>query len=123
MGAKPKTQPYSFGQSLKAAVRGIGYTVRTERHFRFHLVAALAVVFLGLILKISLTDWLFLIYAIGCVLITELLNTALERAVDLACPEYKGLAGLAKDIAAGAVLVAAVQAVFIGVLIFFPIIF
>jgi len=123
MGTKPNTKPYSFGQSLKAAVKGIGYTVKTERHFRFHIGAALAVVFLGLILKVSLTDWLFLIYAIGCVLITELLNTALERAVDLACPEFKELAGTAKDIAAGAVLAAAIQAVLIGIIIFGPYIF
>ncbi|NLP33419.1 MAG: diacylglycerol kinase family protein [Oligella ureolytica] len=123
MGLKPKSQPYSFGQSLKAAAKGIGYTVRKERHFRFHLGAALAVVLFGLVLGVSLRDWLFLIYAIGCVLVTELLNTALERAVDLASPEYKELAGIAKDIAAGAVLVAAIQAVFIGVLIFGPYIF
>ncbi len=116
-------KPKSFPKSCRGACKGIVYSLKTESHLRFHFFAALTVLALGLYWDIRLTEWLFLTYAIGSVLIAELFNTALERAVDLAKPGFDFLAGTAKDIASGAVLVAAIQSVIIGVLIFGPYIF
>ena len=108
----------NFGQSLKRACRGIIYSLKTEKNMRFHFLAALLVIVVGFILRISKIHWLFIIYAIGSVLVAELFNTSLERAIDLAKPAVHPLAGIAKDIAAGAVLVTAIQAVIIGYVVF-----
>ncbi|NLL52492.1 MAG: diacylglycerol kinase family protein [Peptococcaceae bacterium] len=107
-----------FMQSLKSACRGIVYTLKTEKHMRFHFFVALLVIILGFTLRITQVHWLFIVYAIGSVLVSELINTSLERAIDLAKPSVHPLAGLAKDIAAGAVLIAAIQAVIIGCVVF-----
>lgn len=113
-----KKKPIPFAQSFARAWKGIVYSLQTESHLRFHFFASLVVVGCGLIFRVKNTEWLFIIYAIGSVVIAELFNTALERAVDLSHPEYHPLAGLAKDIASGAVLIAAIQAVIIGIIIF-----
>jgi len=110
----------SFSKSLKSAFRGIVYAFNTESHLRFHFLAALAVLTAGFLLNITGIQWLFIIYAVGSVIVAELLNTALENTVDLIKAEFHPLAGKAKDIAAGAVLVAAVQAVLIGLIVFGP---
>lgn len=112
-----------FHKSCAGAGKGIAYSFKTERHLRFHFFAALLVIALGIYLDITNTEWLFITYAIGSVVIAELFNTALERTVDLNSPGYSPLAGTAKDIAAGAVLVAAVQSAIIGIIIFGPYIF
>ncbi|NLM20531.1 MAG: diacylglycerol kinase family protein [Peptococcaceae bacterium] len=108
----------TFMQSLKSACRGIVYTFKTEKHMRFHFFVALLVIIFGFILRITKMHWLFIIYAIGSVLVSELINTSLERAIDLAKPSVHPLAGIAKDIAAGAVLITAIQAVIIGIVVF-----
>jgi len=116
-------KPTSFLASCKGACQGIAYSLQTEKHLRFHFFAALLVVTAGLFFQLNLVNWLFITYAIGSVIVAELFNTALERIVDLIKPDYHPLAGMAKDIASGAVLVAAVQAVIIGTLIFGPYVF
>jgi len=108
----------SFPTSLARACKGISYALKTEKHMRFHFFAAVLVVAFGLFFKLAAVEWLFIIYAIGSVIGAELMNTALERTVDLAKPEYHPLAGKAKEVAAGAVLVAAFQSIIIGVIIF-----
>jgi diacylglycerol kinase len=116
-------KPASFLKSCQCASKGIIYSFKTERHLRFHFFMALLVIALGFYFNLQVQEWLFLIYAIGSVLVAELFNTALERTVDLAQPGYHHLAALAKDIAAGAVLVTAIQAVIIGTVIFGPYLF
>lgn len=87
---------------------------------RFHAIAALAVIAAGLWLRVGQTDWLWLAAAIAAVWVTELLNTAIERTVDLVSPTAHPLAKAAKDAAAGAVLVAAAFAVAVGIAVFGP---
>ena len=102
------------------ALNGIFATYRGERNFRIHVVAALAVVGLGTWLNVTYTEWHWIIGCIAIVLITELLNTAVEALVDLVSPDYHPLAKKAKDAAAGSVLIAAAFSAIIGGLIFCP---
>ncbi len=106
----------SFGYALS----GIAYTVKTQANFRIHLVAVILVGLAGRYFRLSAADWLWIIMAIGLVLITELLNTAIEKLTDLVSPEFNPLAGKVKDIAAGAVLVAAFISLITGLIIFIP---
>lgn len=102
------------------AIRGIAEAVRHERHMRIHATAATAVAAAGLWLRVGLADWLWLGAAATVVIAAELMNTAIERAVDLASPERHPLAKTAKDAAAGAVLVTALFAAFVGLAVLGP---
>jgi Diacylglycerol kinase len=113
-------QKQGFWRSLNQAWRGMAYTWKTQRHFQFHLCAALTVLGLAWWIKVSRFEWLILILAIGSVMGAELMNTALEIVVDMVQPNFHPLAGMAKDVAAGAVLATAIQAVVIGMVVFFP---
>jgi len=106
----------SFGYALD----GIAYLVRTQRNFRIHLLAAAAAASAGLGLGLGATEWAVLALTIAVVIMTEALNTGIELAVTLASPERRPEAKAAKDIAAGAVLLAAIAAVGVGIAIFGP---
>ena len=106
----------SFGYAFK----GLGYAAKTQLNFRIHLLATLVAVFAGYALHISVNEWLWVALSIALVLITELVNTALEFLTDLVSPGYNELAGRVKDIGAGAVVVAAVFALVTGLIIFLP---
>lgn len=106
--------------SLLHAVRGVGWLIRTERHARYHLLATALVVCLGLWQSISSGEWCAVVLSIGLVWTAEALNTAVERVVDLCSPDHHLLAGQAKDLAAGAVLLAALAAVIVGLIVFLP---
>lgn len=106
----------SFGYALS----GIAYTVKTQLNFRIHLTAVLIVGLAGWYFQLSAHEWLWIILAIGLVLVAELLNTAIELLVDLVSPGFNEKAGRVKDVAAGAVIVAAFIAVLIGTIIFIP---
>jgi len=101
------TLPQSFGY----AIRGIWLVAQSERNFQLHLLAIVVVIPLAVFVDCSALDWAILCLAMGLVLVAESLNTAIETVVDLVSPEYHPLAGRAKDIAAGGVLLAAVTAV------------
>jgi diacylglycerol kinase len=101
------------------AFRGMAVLAR-EPAGRIHLVAAALVVGMGVGLRIETADWLVLIGWITLVLLTEALNTALERAVDLASPRWHSLARDAKDVAAAAVLISVVGAVVSGAVVLAP---
>jgi diacylglycerol kinase (ATP) len=107
-------------QSFGYAFNGLGYAAKTQFNFRVHLMAMLIAVFAGYALHISTNEWQWIALSIALVLITELLNTALESLTDLASPGYNQLAGRVKDIGAGAVVVAAVFALINGCIIFIP---
>lgn len=110
----------SLWKSFGYAFAGLRHAVRTQRNLRIHLVIALLVVFLGLFLPLEFRDWAILAITIGAVITGELINTVVETVVDLASPEYHDLAKIAKDVAAGTVLVMAVTAVAVGLLILGP---
>jgi diacylglycerol kinase (ATP) len=93
----------SFGYAFK----GMDYAAATQLNFRIHLVATLAAVILGIALKISVNQWLWIGACIALVLAAELMNSALEVLTDLVSPEYNVKAGRVKDMGAAAVLIIA----------------
>ncbi len=107
-------------RSFRFAYEGLIYVLLTQRNMRIHFVLALLALGLAFIFQLSKTDILFLMFAIMMVVVTELMNTAIEKAVDLASPEWHKLAKIAKDVAAGAVLITSFFAVVVGMVIFFP---
>lgn len=107
-------------KSFGFAFSGIAYTTKTQLNFKIHLLAIICVLLFGYYFALSANEWLGIILAIGLVLVTELVNTAIELLVDLVSPEFNTLAGKVKDVAAGAVLVSAFIAVIIGAMIFIP---
>lgn len=106
-----------FFSSFGYALRGVGHAIR-QRNIRVQFVCALAVIAGGFYFDITLSEWLMAMVMIALVLSLEMINTAIENLVDLVTMERKPLAGKIKDIAAGAVLVASVVAVVVGILIF-----
>ncbi len=109
-----------FLRSFSFAGQGVWHVVRTQRNMRVHLAAALAAVVAGLLLRISATGWACILVAIGLVLTAETLNTVVEALTDLATAEFHPLAKIAKDTAAGAVLIASIAALAVGIAIFVP---
>jgi len=114
---------HSFWTSLKNALHGLLYSCKTQRHVQFHLFAAAFVITCAWWLGFNRWEWIVLILTISSVITAEVINTAVETVVDMAQPNFHPLAGLAKDIAAGAVLVTAIQAAAIGVILFGPRVF
>ncbi|MCC3380065.1 diacylglycerol kinase family protein [Paenibacillus farraposensis] len=112
-----RRQPWRM--TFRYAAEGVIYALRTQINMRIHVAAALLVIIAGLILRISRLDWLFVCVAMALVTVAELINTAVEAAVDLISPDIHPLAKAAKDTAAGAVLLAAVFAVIIGIFVFY----
>lgn len=109
-----------FFNSFKYAFSGLNYAFKTQFNFKFHTAAVLAVGITGWTLKLSVAEWLWVIVAMASVLISELLNTAIEVLVDLVSPGYNEKAKIIKDVSAGAVLIAAVFALAVGLIIFIP---
>jgi diacylglycerol kinase (ATP) len=105
-------------ESFNFAVEGIIHVLRTQRNMRIHFLAAVGVLVAGLAIGISKLELIALLLAIAFVFITEMINSALEQAIDVATTSFDPLAKLAKDIAAGAVLIATVNAIAIGYLVF-----
>lgn len=112
--------PLARANSFRYAFKGLKLFFVTQHNSWIHLVAALSVIASGFLFGITKTEWLFVVVAIALVIITEMLNTAIEFLVDFVSPEYNELAGKVKDIAAGAVLFAALMAAVIGILVFGP---
>lgn len=102
------------------AWQGIVHAMQREKNFRIHVLAAVIVLVVGSITKLSYTEWILIILCIGGVISLELINSALERVVDLASPTIHELAKQAKDLSAAAVLVFALASAIIGILIFLP---
>jgi diacylglycerol kinase (ATP) len=110
----------SFWRSLKFALSGASYVLRTERNAQIEGVIALLVIGLGLILNITTVEWAIVFVLIGLVLAMEVLNTAVEAVVDLTTENYHDLAKVAKDAAAGAVLLTVISSIAVGIAIFGP---
>ncbi|ANU11233.1 diacylglycerol kinase [Planococcus antarcticus DSM 14505] len=109
-----------FFRSFQFAAQGIGTALKREQNIRFHFLAAIVVVFTGILTGLSYMEWLVVILLIGGMIALEMINSAIERVVDLATVELHPLAKQSKDMAAGAVLVFASASAIIGLLIFLP---
>jgi diacylglycerol kinase (ATP) len=107
-------------KSFSYAFQGLKIFFQTQHNARIHLLATIVVVLLGNIVKLTNTEWCWIIIAIALVFITEMLNTSIEFLTDLVSPNYHPLAKNTKDVAAGAVLVAAIIAIILGLMIFLP---
>jgi diacylglycerol kinase len=118
-----KDEKFSLARRLKSfgpAFRGIWAAFKTQHNFRIHMLAMIVVINGGFFFKLSLAEWSLVVVALGLVLAAELINTAIEWLVDLVSPDYSEKAGIIKDVAAGAVLLAALIAVIIAALVFLP---
>jgi len=115
-GKSRTTLPDSF----RHAFGGLWYALRTQRNMRIHLAAAGAVLVLGLYLRIGWLDWAVLLLTIGSVMVSEMFNTVAEAAMDAATPHYHPLVKIAKDVAAGGVLLSSVVALLVGLLVLGP---
>ncbi len=109
--------------SFRYAYEGLVAAFKEEPNLKFHFLIGLLVIILGFILRISKIDWVTIIILIGFVIAVELTNTAIETVVDGLTQQHHPAAKIAKDISAGAVLVAALTAAISGILIFIPYLF
>lgn len=107
-------------KSFSYAIRGLGFMLRTQHNAWIHLAATGVVIASGAALNIAAEDWRWIVLAIGIVWVAEIVNTAFEHLCDVVQPEFHVSVKAAKDVAAGAVLVAAVAAAIIGGLVFWP---
>ena len=118
-----RKQPFSFikrVQSFKHALNGLRLIWQAEHNFRVHLIILLLTCITGFIMKISNLEWISIAIVSSIVLVTELLNTSIERISDFITKEKNPTIKLIKDIAAAAVLIAALSAIIVGLIIFGP---
>ena len=111
---------HSLKKSFYCAFRGLNKALKSERNLRIHFCLALVAILLGILLKISKTEWLFLIMIIALVLIVEMVNTAVEKILNLVCKDTNGQVRFIKDLFAAIVLIAALGSVILGSIIFIP---
>ena len=108
---------HPFFKSFTYAIKGIQLSLK-ERNMKVLFVCALATIILGFFLKITSSEWYVILICIGIVLSLEMINTSIEKVVDLVEPNHHPKAGAIKDISAGAVLVFSVISAIIGIMIF-----
>ena len=121
--SRDKLKEKSFKRLLKSfkyAIEGIIYAFKYEQNIIVHTLVMILVILLGIIVKLSIFEWLICLILFGLVIATEMINTAIEATVDLACDKKDPLAKIAKDTASGAVLVFAITASIAGIIIFLP---
>lgn len=106
--------------SFKHAFAGLLTAFKTQPNFRVHTFAAILVILAGYLFSINPAEWIILVFAIGLVMVAELINTAIEATVDLLTSQHNQYAKIAKDVAAAAVLLSAGISVLIGLIIFLP---
>ena len=119
----PVARPFQFTGRIRSfyhAIRGVLQMIRCQHNAWIHAAAMLVVLGAGLLFRVSLADWCWIILAISIVWTAEALNTAFEFLADAASPAFHPLVRDAKDVAAGAVLITAAAAVVIGAIIFWP---
>lgn len=115
-----KNKNRTWLDSVKDCLRGIAYTFKTENNFKREIIIGLLVIICGLILKLTIIEWIIIILLINTVLVSELINTALERTVDLYTKEYNEIAKAIKDAASASVFITSIASAIIGLLIFVP---
>ncbi len=107
-------------KSFKNAINGIMFVFRTQRNFKIQLFCFFLVLAAAVYFELSLPETAIVVFAGGLVLVSEMMNTGIEKLVDLVNPEYHPLARKAKDISAGVVLLSSLVAVILGLIIFLP---
>ncbi len=117
---RPSRPVAAFLRGFTFAGQGVWHAVRTQRNMRVHLAAATAAVTVGIVLRIGAVQWACVALAIGMVLAAEIVNTVVEAMIDLHTQQFHPLAKVAKDGAAGAVLVTSVAAVGVAIAVFVP---
>ena len=110
----------SISSSFRFALAGIVYCLKKERNIKIHTAAAVGACLLAWFLDLSQVEFLILLLFISAGFVAEFINTAIEAIVDLVSPEFHELAKIAKDVAAGAVLLAAIASLIAGALLFLP---
>ena len=110
----------TFKGSVKNCLDGISYVTKNEKNFKREIALGIIALILSYILKIDKIEFIIVLTMICLVLTTEIINTAIERAVDLVTKEYHELARIAKDVSAGSVLVTSIFSLIIGIIIFIP---
>ena len=105
--------------SFNYAVSGIITSLKTEKNMKVHYIIAILIIISSLFFDFTRIEFLLLLFSISLVVITEMINTALERVVDLITEDFHPLARIVKDVAAGAVLIAAINSIIVGYLLFF----
>jgi len=115
-----KNKNRTFLDSVKNCLEGIIYTFNHENNFKREIVIGFLVIVAGIFFKISIIEWCIVLLLINFVLVCELINTALEKTVDLYTKEYHAIGKVIKDAAGGAVLMMCIFSSFIGTIIFLP---
>ena len=111
----------TFNTSFKNALKGVKYAAENERNFRVHIVFTIYTLILSFFYNFTSFEYFMLLIAITSVLVLELVNTAIEKTVDLCTLEYHPLAAASKDVMSGAVLISSCAAIIVGVFLFFRI--
>ena len=111
-------RPPTVIDSFNYAIEGIIHVLRTQRNMRIHLIAAITVIVFAILVNVTRFELLALLLSITFVLVAEMLNTAVEAAIDIATTSFDPMAKLAKDITAGAVLIGAINALAVAYLVF-----
>lgn len=115
---KNRWRSKNFLESFKYALEGIDYATSTQRNVKIHFLVTIIVLIFSLFFDLSNSEFLILILSISFVIFSEFINTSIEAAVDLCTEEYNIKAKIAKDVAAGAVVVSSINAVCVGLVIF-----
>lgn len=118
-----KNSPYknrNFFDSFRYAAEGVITAVKEERNMRFHIFAAIGVIFLASFLSLALFEWLWILLVTFLVIIMEILNTVVENLTDLVSPDFHPLAKTVKDMAAAVVLITSIFALIVGSIIILP---
>ena len=113
-----KKRWYDIG--LRYALNGLIESIKTERNMKVHITATVIAIILAFVLKLSVMEWMILLLTIAMVIGMELVNTALEHALDYVAPERSSEIKIAKDIAASSVLLLSIVAFVVGLLLFLP---
>lgn len=109
----------NFLDACKKAINGISYSIISQGNIRKQLIIAVALIIIGFLFKLNKWECIVLCFAIFFVIVAEMINTAIETTVDLVTSEYHEKAKLAKDVAAGAVVISAINAIMVAYFLFF----
>ena len=113
-----KNELKSLAKSFSYAFKGIAYCVKNERNMRIHICMALIVSMFSYCYEVNYTQYILILICMGLVISGEMINTAIETLTNLEAPSYNRLAKIAKDVAAGAVLISAILSIIVGIIIF-----
>ena len=116
--SQQRTSNKNFLDAFANSLNGIWYTIKTQKNIKIQIVIALIVVIAAVAFKFTAIEYIFLTFACFLVFITEIVNTAIEVTINLITEKYHPLAKIAKDVGAGSVLVASLNAIIVGCILF-----